>query len=325
MVIGAYALMAQIVTSLYFKVEVELAPARLVDLARFDAMRPYQYRVLVPSIVHAIATVTNASSYQYLTLYQFIEIATVFAVLLAFRSYLSLFLAPARAALLAGAILVPIALIHISCAVARYPSDTPSILFFILGLIALRKRAYGWLYAILAVSTFNRESSALLIVAFAATSIGNVPWRKFVGHCFGLSTVWFAIKLAVNHAFAHNPGSSFEDHTLYNHALVAQFLRGDPHILATILSLAAIGVVIVLGRRLIPSYLLRMLILAPFYAAIMWQFGILDEVRAWNEIVPVMLSPLVVLVSKLADRIDSREQEDAGSQEEAPREIARAA
>jgi hypothetical protein len=302
MVLGAYALMAQIATNLYFTVEVEFGPSRMVDLANFVARRPFQYRVLVPGIVHLAARLAHASQFQYYPLYQYIEIAAVFATLIAFRGYLSQFMAASRAALVAPSLLAPMALIHICVSTTQYPSDTPAILFFVLGLTAIQKRAYLWLYAILGVATINRESSALLVVALAATMLGQVPNRRYLAHLAGLSFVWCAIKLAIDQIFANNPGMVLEDHTPHNRGLVLAILHGELSVLIPAILLCAIPAVLVVGRNLIPSFLLRLLVIVPFYAAVMWQVGILDEYRAWNEAVPTVWAPLVVLFCALADR-----------------------
>jgi hypothetical protein len=326
MVLGAYALMAQIATNLYFKVEVEFAPARLVDLADFVARRPYQYRVLIPAIVHVFARLLHASQYQYFPLYQGIEIGCVFATLIAFRRYLSQFISPANSALLAGSILVPMTMIHVSCAMCRFPSDTPAILFFILGLIAMQKRAFPLLYLALAIGTINRESSAMLVIAFAAGLVGEIPWRRYAAHLCGLSLVWILVKLAVDHIFAGNTGGAVENHMLYNRTLLWELLRGQAYVLATATFLLAIPASLFLGRKLIPPFLLRLLVLVPIYAAIMWQVGIFDEVRAWNEIVPVVLTPIVVLLSQLADRISNAKALCGSESDKAPvGEVSRAA
>ena len=77
--------------------------------------------------------------------------------------------------------------------------------------IALRKQRWPWFYALLFIDTFNRESSALLICAFAVTMWREMSWKPYLAHIVALGIVFAAVKLFINHIFAHNPGFTLKD------------------------------------------------------------------------------------------------------------------
>jgi hypothetical protein len=290
-----YGLMAHVYTSLFFKVTIDVGPSGLVSLANFTASRPYQYRVLIPAIVHLLARITHADSYQVLTLYRGVEVISVFAAFWMFRAYLSTFVDVATASVLTFFLLPAMLLIHTVCALGHYPYDTPQIVLFTLGLVALRKQNWLLFYLTLAVATVNRETSCMLIPAFGLTMYGALPRRQFSTHLAAQSLIFAAIKLSIDHIFAHNPGGFTEDHVAYNIDVIRQIFRLNQFVVSMALLWAAIIWQFVSGRAHIPTFAARLLWLIPMYVAAMWRFGLLDEIRAYNEMVPVFLTPLLLV------------------------------
>ncbi len=291
----AYAVIAYVSTDLYDRRTSEFAPATLLDLANFTARCPYQYRLLVPATVHLIASLLRLNLHQIVPLYNLLEGVCVFAAQWAYRKYLATYLSEQTATLISFSIAIPMLLIHVCCGAMRFPTDTAQVLLFTLCLLNLRTKNWPWLYATVALAMFNRESTMLIVIAFAATMFDQLPRRRYLSHLLALSALCIAIKLTINHIFAHNPGALTEDHTQYNSWLLGQLLHGQPNIVFTTATILTLPVYIWLGRRFVPPFGLRLLVIVPLYTVGMYFVGVFDEVRAYNECVPVLLTPLLLV------------------------------
>jgi hypothetical protein len=291
-----YGFMAQVYTALYFRVTVDQGPVGLLSLSNFTAFRPYQYRILVPGIVHVLAKLTHADSYQVGAIYEYAEWVAAFAAFWVFRSYLATFASQNYATLLSFALLPVLLFMHVSCAMYHYPYDTPQIVLFTLGLLALRKQNWALFYAALIVGTFNRESTVLLIGAYMLVNFGNLPLKAFCAHLILQATIYAAIKLTLDHIFVSNPGGITEDHVAYNKALLINLLHFQPIVFGTFMLIVSAVGVFSLGHKHVPQFALKLLWLVPFIILVMLKVGVLDEIRAYNEMVPVVLAPLLLIV-----------------------------
>ncbi len=310
MVIAAYGLIAQIVARLHDLCTVEYSPASLLLLAQFHAIRPFQYRVLVPAIVHFLGRVTHADSYQYEALYGYIELAATFATFVAFRAYLRTFFNEALATVFSFSIAIPMLLIHTVWGSMKYPTDTPQILLFTLCLLYLRTQNWRVFYPVVAVSMFNRESTVLIVVAMAVTMFDQLPKRTLTAHLIATTVLCVGVKLFVNHLFAHNPGGVMENQMPLNLYLLGQLAHFQPTVLWTAVSLSMVPAFLWLGRRFIDNFALRVLVLVPVYAVVMFFVGILDETRAYNEMLPVLLPPLLMVFWQLLEQTKSGEVDE---------------
>jgi hypothetical protein len=197
------------------------------QLMRFEAARPYQYRVLVPALAHLVhgATGLDASAS-----YRLIGVLAGFFLLVAFRGYLSRFVPPAAAASGALAILYPL-LWNVSPASPLrffYPSDVPAVLFTVLGLAALAAERMKLFYLVFAVATLNRETSCFLGFAYLFAGLGRRDLATLSRHLGLQLTIWLAIKLALDTVFAGSPGSLVDLMAPRNAALWSSLLRLEP-------------------------------------------------------------------------------------------------
>jgi hypothetical protein len=267
------------------------------QLMRFEAARPYQYRVLVPALAHLVhgATGLDASAS-----YRLIGVLAGFFLLVAFRGYLSRFVPPAAAASGALAILYPL-LWNVSPASPLrffYPSDVPAVLFTVLGLAALAAERMKLFYLVFAVATLNRETSCFLGFAYLFAGLGRRDLATLSRHLGLQLTIWLAIKLALDTVFAGSPGSLVDLMAPRNAALWSSLLRLEPEpgALALLWPCGAIWLLIPLAWRAQPPFLRRVLAVAiPFYAG-MATVGNLDELRIFGELAPVLTAPAVFAV-----------------------------
>lgn len=292
-----YAVMAQVYTNLWWRSTIDLPDARLDKLAAFTAHRPYQYRVLVPAIVHVFGALTRANPDQIDALFHYMEYIAAFTAFWAFRLYLSSLTDLTSATLLSFALLPAMMMIHIVCSLEHYPYDTPQIAFFAFGLWALRRQRWGIYYATLLLALFNRETSVLLIIAFALTMFDKMPKAALWRHLAMQSALFAAVKALLSRLFAANAGSFTESHVGSNRHLVSMLIHGDPAELATCLIFAGTALLLYSGRKYIPEFATRLCWLAPLYVAIMWEVGNLDEVRAYNEMILVIVAPILLVLN----------------------------
>ena len=101
----------------------------------------------------------------------------IFLLILAFRYYITLFIKDRALNSLFSFLILFILPFHFFFPRPYYPNywyDTPSILFFTLGLIAMYKRKWMIYYFIFIIATFNRETTCFLTVIYLFTSFGKM-------------------------------------------------------------------------------------------------------------------------------------------------------
>ena len=149
--------------SLYFA-KPEWGPCSLATLIQGKGNTPFQYRALVPWIVgwaaRHVLPLPGIGTPQGLAFV--IEIASTFALLVAFRYYLGFFFRGAALGTLLAFSLVLVLPFNYLLPL-HYPFrlayDIPSVLVFTLGLILIYRRSWLWYYILFVVGTFNRETT----------------------------------------------------------------------------------------------------------------------------------------------------------------------
>lgn len=107
--------------------------------------------------------------------------------------------------------------------------------------------------------------------------------------------LWLAIKVMLNRLFVHNPGS-FTGGTVHNNwLLLTRVWHGDLTFIRLLpLIMGGTWLLIPLAWRQMPAPLKRLLWIVPAFFAGMSVVGVLDEVRIYNELIPVLLAPALV-------------------------------
>lgn len=284
----------------------------LLALLTYTADLPFQYRVLPIWIMRLIAGylpdfslpagvwISHAAALKFARAAIMVEFVSVLATLFAFRYYMKLLLGGARSAALATlSLLVALPFVYL---LPRYhalwfPSDLPALLFFLLGIICLYKRAWGYFYLIFLVGTFNRETTILLTFVYLVTAIGKDRKARIAWHCAAQVVLWLSVKYLLYRLFGSNPtegGKFFEQHFIYNLHLIS-----EPQHWGLFLSLGGFAwIPAVLGYRQIESDFVRraLLVTIPFLIAALI-VGIILEMRIYGELLAVLL-PAAVLAIK---------------------------
>jgi hypothetical protein len=278
-------------------------PASLASLIEHTAPTPFQYRLLVPTLVGWLARsplVPGSLGLEDLAL--LLEAVFVFLTYLATRSLLAACVSwigtGPRASFAALSLFYVLPFHSLLCREGPYwyPSDTPAILVFALGLLALRRGSWRWYYPLFALGTLNKETTLFLTAACVLTGWGAVRPRTLAFHTGAQLALWIAIKGALYWSFRDQPGSGPHPFTLAHnlHALLT------PALLLTVASsFGFLWIPIALcGARLREPFVRRVVwVLAPFFGGGLL-IGEIAELRIWGEMIPVVLLGVFAILSE---------------------------
>ena len=213
-----------------------------------------------------------------------------------------------------------------------YPYDFPSLAFFAGGLLAIYKRRFLPLLAIMFFGTMNRETTLFLVGIYildAASrelpqnTASEVPPRLSLRQRFSLAQVswlraglllliWAAVKAVIHHHFAHNDNS--ENFV----RLWGNFGRLRPRLWPTLLNICgyALPIVVILRSRLHPLRFANYLYILPFWLAVMFYTGVILETRIWGELCSFTAVAAVLL---LEDYVAGQQRYGANSDRSAER------
>ncbi|MCH2173116.1 hypothetical protein MK489_20240 [Myxococcota bacterium] len=289
--LSLYAAAALAFTAFYRSSTVEYTWANLESLTDFSAHTPYQYRILVPALARIAHEWLGISPPAFIWS---MTAATALGLLIAFRAYLATFMPSQAASFAASWILYPLLWNQSPMSTWRffYPSDLPAVLLFTLGLLTLARERHRAFLGIFALACLNRETSALLSVAFLATGWGHRPSRELLRGLLLQIVIWGAIKLALGAAFAHNDGTPYDFMGTRNLALFAGLLQGHPP-LGVLTACGLIWLPIPWTWRFQPDFLRRVMWVGLPFLGGMALVGNLDELRIYGELAPVLTAPAV--------------------------------
>ncbi len=203
-----------------------------------------------------------------------------------------------------------------------YPYDFAAIAFFTAGLCFIYTRQFLPLVAVMILGTLNRETTLFLIGVYmldAATlenparsdnaqplpiwkrvSLPQIPWVRVVL----LIGIWVGIKLTLTHLFGHNDRS--EDYP----RLKENLARISPRLIPAMLNLCGylLPVVWVMRRWVRPTRFGNYIYILPLWLAVMFNTGIIVEVRIYGELCGYAAVACVLLLEEQCSRITDRER-----------------
>jgi len=292
-----FLLCAVAFTSMYFDRSAECPAATFDKLGSFTANRPFQFRVLIPALVHVIQLL-----YPFVPsreLFFVLNVAIVFLLLVISAAYFSRFTDQRTANLSAFLMLYPMVWNYCVFGLYVYVSDIAAILFFTMGLRLLNDRRYGVYYLLFGVATLNRETSCFLTLAFVLTQWSRVSLRALILHGLTQAALWVVLKGALAHVFASNGGPDM--FALCWRGNVAALL--DEGTRARTIAAFAFGCVWLLipfGWKETPGFMKRLLWIVPPYLIGMFLVARIGEVRAFAELTPVFVGPAIFGLRKIA-------------------------
>jgi hypothetical protein len=290
-----YLLYAMLFTLIYFKATIyftatgQYARATLQSLVNFTALKPFQYRILIPFLINILHRMVPINL---ILIYMFLTIIFVFFILIAFNAYLKIFLKGRWVDLASISILYPM-LWNYASGHLNYPSDIPAILFFILGLTFLYKEKWLTFYLVFILASFNRETSVFLIFAFLLTKYNNLKLNKLMAHSMLLLILWAGIKIVLSNILFLNQGVQFENHISDNVAFLVSLVKFNPVSLSKFLVFGGMWILIPFGFNSIPKYIRSLLLIIPPFILGMFIAGNIFELRIYSELIPI-IAPVAI-------------------------------
>ncbi|MBI5471229.1 MAG: hypothetical protein HY961_02675 [Ignavibacteriae bacterium] len=165
----------------------------------------------------------------------------------------------------------------------HYIYDFPALLFFTLGFLLLLKRRWTIYYPIFIIGCINKETIIILTLAYVIVCGKTEARGKLALHLGLQMAAYLIIKTAISYAFRANPGSAMEFHVF-----------GNIHILLLGYDWSSVLIVGITAALLFhdfhtkPELLRRSLILVAVFGALVFFFGVIPELRAFYEVVPIV-------------------------------------
>jgi len=302
--------------AVYFSANHIFAPvwekASFVRLFNGTAATPMQYRVLIPwlakilvPLIQHIPYVSNVNRLQFLfefpsTLLLLISFyALVRFLLLSYCKNLSAdtrFLVASCSVYLLMLVL-PFHFLAQKTHLFYYPSDIPSVLFFVLGMWTIHAKRWSAYYPIFILATLNRETSCFLTIYYSLFAFRNESLRRIICHVSLQTTIWVLIKLVLYYLYAGNTDPDYANiGGLFKMTLFQNLTHGWAK---TIVLLPSVYGFLWIPLLLFSSYISptrfrRAMLVILIFHILMLIPGEVYELRIYAEMIPVVIVGLVV-------------------------------
>lgn len=268
-------------------------PASVERLAAFDAEIPYQYRILVPLLIHGAQRfgLAHSLSMDAMELARALDALCVIGLFYALRALIARFVdgrwKPSAWSAL-GLATLPFLYVLPRAWPAYYPYDLSAILCFALGLCWMHARhwpAYYWLFPF---ATLNRETTSVLVVLFLLTQWKAMPIHRLMLHLAVQTAIWFGIKWLLQRTFGNNGGVGeyYGDALRDNLALLSQPAK----LFAMTMVFGYLWLpLLFVAHRIREPFARRALLGLPLFFALGFRFAQFDELRIYGEGVPLVI------------------------------------
>jgi hypothetical protein len=309
---GVYALSALMLARLYFSTAIPWSAADYLAYISDGGPYPlftatFRFRILVPSIARLLVNATGASPGLVL---QGMTAAFAFALLIAYRRYLSRFMRASHAAVLAPLIVYAMMWNYVLLNRMYFPFDFPSVLFFVLGCLFIHERKWVPFYLTLLAAALNRDTSYLLSFVFFVSLLGEMPVRRMIVHLAAQAALLTGLRLLLAAVLeVEGAGAAgiylSSGHPALNVQTILNMLRFQGNAAKDWTKfLLGFGGLWWFVPRLIqgqPRFVRRsLLVVIPALAGVFVR-GIIDEMRIYGELVPVIVTPVAIYISRRLD------------------------
>jgi hypothetical protein len=280
--------------ALPYRIDFCLPPALRGDnspeaIAAGTAGTPYQYRALIPWMVRAAVETRVVALEDERTLFAVVEGLALLSIGVVFRRLVSIFIQ--------GDVLTAVVALTVYAVLPFnyfngpfFPYDTPSVLFFMVGLILIHQEQWRWFYPMFALATVNRETSIFLVVVTVLVLAGRYGGRVLAAMAGAQLAIWAVIKIALWLLYYDNRGVAFSlfDYQLRVNAFTV--LEAPIKSLATLATWGCAWIWVLLWLSHIrDDFLRRALWVVPVFVAGMLVVGFLPEIRIYGEMIPLIL------------------------------------
>jgi len=170
------------------------------------------------------------------------------------------------------------------------PGDPWNYLFFILGFIAIVKRRDFWLWPLIFIGVPFRESIVLLIPAWFAARIGEMPPGRLIGWTIALLAAWLIPSAILRDIFGFL--GNYVEHrlTIRDIPSVLHYNLTRPEgFLVLFLYFNVLWLALFSGWKNLPRVIRRMFIIVPIFLVIHLVWGRLVEGRLYMPLLPLFL------------------------------------
>jgi hypothetical protein len=258
----------------------------------------FRSRILMPTIARSLAHVLKVDLHW---IFWGLSTLCVFAILIAYRKYLLNFLCPVFSSIFAVALLFP--MIWNYCLLNRiyYPFDMPSILFFVMGCHFIFQRKWWAYYPTLVLASLNRETSCFLIGVFLLTLYKNMPTKRLLWHILVQAIMWIGLRGAIYSLVGADLGFVRKTWIGFNARILRDMFafqgNGFRDWGKLLLIFGGTWLVIPWVYRRQPAFLKRCLLVVLPFVAVAGAKAVMDEVRNYGELIPVVLTPVLYAIA----------------------------
>jgi hypothetical protein len=285
-------------------------PSFFDPLTAYEGQKPWQYRVLILFVANTLEQLKLPFLATSDRIYRVLEGVSLFFLVLAFRRYISLFLKGREIAAIFSLLILFVLPFHYFFPRPYYPNywyDTPSMLFFTIGLVLMHQKKWPMYYAVFLLATLNRETTCFLIGIYFLTSIGKEKWGRLIGHAAAQMVIWMAIKWFFLRWFANNPGSDgvewYDRPGITHFSDNLSYFKNIKNYPAFASVMGFLWIPVVFYFHLIKAEFVKrsLFIFFPFFLGMLFVANIY-ELRIFNELIPVFLAAFVLIVHELMKR-----------------------
>ncbi len=233
----------------------------------------------------------------------FLAVLATAGTLIVFERYLSAWgLLESRSVLLAPAILLPMAWNYIVLSDIHFPEDIPATLLFVLGLLLLKRKRMLAFHIVFLAAVANRETSLFLVPAMFLLQVGERRTAPLLLHVLALGGVWLGGRLLLMELLGGGAGASMhENNFAFNLRLCKSLFALNPRALRMLMLFGGLWAFLPLCAGRVPGrMLLLLMLLVPFFAVMMVAGNLDGEARIFNEMIPLVTAPVVLLFERTA-------------------------
>jgi hypothetical protein len=300
---ASYAAVALLFTAIYFRLTALWSSADFAKYVGSPSDWPveetmFRFRVLMPLVGRFLSSTLGLNAEW---VFRGLAWVSVLLVLIFYRRYLANFMAPKFSTVFSLALIYPM-IWNLSLLNALYfPFDIPSILFFVMGCHFICRRNWRAYYPVLVLAILNRETSVFLIAVFALAICGSMRLRDFLWHLAAQTIIWVGLKVLIFATISGTAAVLTKSHLGTNLSVLRDMVAMRGNFLKDwaklLLAFGGTWLVLPWVLRRQPAYLKRsLLVILPFMALALFK-GVIDEMRAYNELIPVVFTPIVYSIA----------------------------
>jgi hypothetical protein len=298
-VLGCYLIVSLLFMGVCFRTTYRWSSSDFDAFTHFEGYDPvFRLRILVPILARAISYVVRIDIK---LIYQALAVLVTFGLLIAYQRYLANFLRPAFSSIFSLAVVYPMLWNFCLLTNGYLPFDLPSLLFFVMGCHFIYRRNWLAYYPTLALATLNRETACFLIFVFFFCLYAKMSKRTMFWHVFVQALLWGGLKYSTYVLLGSDSEPLFRLQASSNARVISDMLRLRGNALKDWaklgLSFGGTWLVLPWVFRRQPAFLKRSLLVVVPIVTITGFCGIIDEIRVYSELVPILLTPLVYAVA----------------------------